>query len=244
MTPTSSLPLEVCLTPDLLRLYDLKGKIVVVADIFRATSCMVAGLGSGVNEVIPVATVLEAFKWREKGYVAAGERNGIRVEGFDIGNSPFEHMAQQGRKIVMTTTNGTQAIQYSRHRAQQVVIGAFLNLAALVRYLKQQKMPTLVLCAGWKGRFNMEDALFAGALVADLTNEANPLFHSDGDDALACLSLYGQAKHNLLEALKPASHYQRLVRTNENAEEDMRFCLETDRFEVVPILRGDALVLA
>jgi 2-phosphosulfolactate phosphatase len=234
MMPT----LEICLTPDLLRLYNLKEKTVVVTDIFRATSCMVAGLANGVEEVVPVATVAEALKWREQGYVAAGERNGIQVEGFDIGNSPFEHMTQQGRKIVMTTTNGTQAIHYSRHHAKEVIIGAFLNLNAVLSYLRQKQRSVIVLCAGWKGRFNMEDTLFAGAVVEALQGE----FVLDGDDALAALSLYQTAQSNLLEALKPASHYQRLIRTNANAEEDMRFCLEMNRFDVLPILKGETLI--
>ena len=97
MKPT----VEICFTPNMTSLVDLTDKIAVVVDIFRATSCMVAGLSEGVIEVVPVANISDTVQYKQKGYITAGERNGKKVEGFDIGNSPFEHILQKGKKIGM-----------------------------------------------------------------------------------------------------------------------------------------------
>lgn len=236
MNTTQKPTLEICLTPDAVSFVDLTGKIAVVVDIFRATSCMVAGLANGVTHVIPVADIADALHYKSQDYVTAGERNGKTVEGFDIGNSPFDHMEQKGRKIVMTTTNGTQAIEAVKGTADEVVIGAFLNLKAVTNYLKAQNKHVVIVCAGWKGRFNAEDSLFAGALALKLKND----FWWEGDETLFASHSYTSVKNNLTKILKHSSHYKRL---EEHAvEDDMGFCLEIDKFENVPVLKGNFLV--
>ena len=236
MNPNTKPTLEICLTPDTVSFIDLKGKIAVIVDIFRATSTIVAGLAKGVEHIIPVADVSDALHYKSKGYVTAGERNGEKVEGFDIGNSPFEHMEQERKKIVMTTTNGTQAIEATKHTAEQVIIGAFLNLKAVTAYLKSQNKDVVIVCAGWKGRFNAEDALFAGALALQLKND----FWWEGDETLFASHSYTSVKKNLLKILKHSSHYKRLEQNG--VVEDMKFCLEIDTFENVPILKDNYLV--
>ena len=128
--------IEVCLTPDLIHQYDLSGKIAVVVDIFRATSCMVSGMATGVKSIYPVAEVEECFALGKSGKIMAGERGGTRVEGFDMGNSPFEYMCEEvkDKEITVSTTNGTQAIMKSIG-ADHILIGAFLNLTALSTFL-------------------------------------------------------------------------------------------------------------
>ncbi|WP_338792825.1 2-phosphosulfolactate phosphatase [Bernardetia sp. MNP-M8] len=227
--------LEICLTPDAVSFIDLTGKIAVIVDIFRATSCMVAGLASGVTHVVPVASVEDALSYKSEGYVTAGERNGEKVEGFDIGNSPFEHMEQEFKKIVMTTTNGTQAIEAVKNTAEQVVIAAFLNLKAITSYLKSQNKDVVIVCAGWKGRFNAEDSLFAGALALKLKGN----FWWEGDEILFSTHSYSSVKNNLSKILKHSSHYKRLK--EHGVENDMDFCLEIDKFKNVPILKGNIL---
>ncbi len=161
---------DVCLTPDLLHLHKLENSIVVVTDIFRATSCMVTGLAYGIESITPVATVEECRNLQERGYIAAAERNAEKVEGFDLDNSPFSYMDERliGAKIAMTTTNGTLSISKARGAAVKVLIGAFLNLGALAAHLRNEPYDVLVLCSGWKGRPNLEDTLFAGALAEAL----------------------------------------------------------------------------
>ena len=234
--------LEICLTPDAVSFIDLTGKIAVIVDIFRATSTIVAGLASGVTHVVPVANVEDALNYKSESdeknnekYVTAGERNGEKVEGFDIGNSPFEHMAQEFKKIVMTTTNGTQAIEAVKSTAEQVIIASFLNLKAITNYLKSQNKDVVIVCAGWKGRFNAEDSLFAGALALKLKSD----FWWEGDETLFASHSYSSVKNNLPKMLKQSSHYKRLKENG--VEDDMDFCLQIDKFKNVPILNGNIL---
>jgi 2-phosphosulfolactate phosphatase len=229
--------IDVCLTPDLLHLHTVENTIVVVADVFRATSCMVTAFAYGVNSIIPVATVAECQLYQERGYLAAAERNAKRVEGFELDNSPFTYMDERirGANVAMTTTNGTLAITKSRS-AVKVLVGSFLNLDAIARFLKSERYDVMVLCAGWKGRVNMEDTLFAGALVERLKDS----YTMAEDSAIMAWRLYCQGKDNLPSYLSSSSHIQRLQRLG--IQKDITYCLQHDLYDVVPVLRGNALV--
>jgi 2-phosphosulfolactate phosphatase len=160
---------DVCLTPDLMHQYSVADRSVVVVDIFRATSCMVTALANGVASITPFASLDDCRAMKAQGYDTAGERDGKKVEGFDHGNSPFEYMVDEmkGKRLAFTTTNGTQAIAKSLG-AREIIIGSFLNLSAVAKHVMDGGNNVLIVCAGWKGKFNLEDTLFAGALV-DLT---------------------------------------------------------------------------
>lgn len=229
--------IDVCLTPELLHLYNIENSIVVVVDIFRATSCMTTAFAYGVGGIIPVATVEECNSFREKGYLAAAERNGITPEGFDFDNSPFSYMTDKVKDttICVTTTNGTLAITKAKS-AVKVMIGSFLNLGALTRYLTDQQYDVLVLCAGWKGKPNLEDTLFAGALIERLKEE----FIVDDDSATMALRLYQNGKNDLLSFVSNSSHVRRLQRLG--IQKDIAYCLQHDIFDVLPVLRGNTLV--
>ena len=151
--------IEVCFTPALLPIYNITNAIVVVIDIFRATSSICYGIDNGAEAIIPVATVEECKSYESKGYLLAAERDGKVVDGFDFGNSPFAYAGEKvnGKTIVLTTTNGTHAINESKKAAYQVIIGSFLNLTAVCDYLKTQDKDVFLLCAGWKNKFNLED---------------------------------------------------------------------------------------
>lgn len=231
--------IDVCLTPDLLHLHapSLENSIVVVADVFRATSCMVTAFAYGIKSILPVATVEECKDLQNRGYLAAAERNARKVEGFDLDNSPFSYMDERliGANIAMTTTNGTLAITRSRS-AVKVLVGSFLNLDAIVRYLKSQPYDVLVLCAGWKGRPNLEDTLFAGALVERLKDS----YAMKEDGAIMAWRLYCQGQNDLPGFLANSSHVRRLHRLS--IHKDIIYCLQHDLYDVVPVLRGNALV--
>jgi 2-phosphosulfolactate phosphatase len=230
--------IDVCLTPELLHLHKIENSIVVVTDIFRATSCMVTGLAHGIGSIVPVATVEECAALQQRGYVAAAERDAQKVVGFDLDNSPFSYMAEnlRGAKIAMTTTNGTLSIAKAKPDAVKVIVGAFLNLEAITNYLKNQQYNVLVLCAGWKGRPNLEDTLFAGALVAALTDE----YMIGEDSALMAMRLYEQAQHDMLGFVNNSSHVRRLQRLG--IQKDIAYCLQTSIYDNVPVLRGSELV--
>ncbi|QNF34890.1 2-phosphosulfolactate phosphatase [Adhaeribacter swui] len=229
--------LDVCFSPELIHLYDLKGRVVVVVDILRATSSMVTGLAHGLEKIIPVSTLAECQQFASKGYLTAAERDGKKAEDFDLGNSPFSYMEDfvKGKTLAMTTTNGTHAIRLSL-AADKVVVGAFLNVSSVAAYLVEQQKDVLVVCAGWKGKFNLEDTLFAGALAHKLQG----LFESENDATLAAYHLYETAKSDLPLYLSKASHVQRLK--NLNITKDITFCLQQDVYDIVPVLEGDYLV--
>jgi 2-phosphosulfolactate phosphatase len=230
--------IDVCLTPELLHLHKIENSIVVVTDIFRATSCMVTGLAHGIGSILPVATVDECTALQRRGYIAAAERDAQKIEGFDLDNSPFSYMAENliGSKIAMTTTNGTLSIAKAKADAVKVLVGAFLNLDAIANYLKKQQYDVLVLCAGWKGRPNLEDTLFAGAVVEALTDD----YMIGEDSAMMALRLYQQAQHDMLGFVSNSSHVRRLQRLG--IQKDIAYCLQKNIYDNVPILRGIELV--
>ena len=230
--------IDVCLSPELIHLYNVKDKTIVVVDILRATSCMVTAFAHGVKSIVPIANLDDCLRLKSKGYITSGERNGEKVEGFDKGNSPFEYMLKdiRGNKIAFTTTNGTQAIEKAKG-ASKLLIGSFLNISSTVERLKQSDNSILILCAGWKGRFNLEDTLFAGAILEKSSGFAVP----DDDAALAALNLYKNAKSNLMDFLDLSSHVKRLNRLN--IRKDIEFCLTEDQFKVVPELSNGELIL-
>lgn len=229
--------IDVCISPDLIHLHDLNDKNVVVVDILRATSCMVSGLAHGVKSITPFADLESCAAMKDKGYLIAGERGGEKVETFDLGNSPFDYMDEKvrGKKIAVTTTNGTVAIDRSRN-AVNVVIGAFLNLSAVASYLRKKEESVVIFCAGWKGKVNLEDSLFAGALVEALQDD----FSNACDAPLLLQSGYQNMKHDLLGFVKNSSHAKRLNRLD--VHEDIEFCMKIDKYDVLPVLKNHELI--
>src|SRR5690606_28047308 len=199
--------IEVCLSPELIHLYDLNQKMVVVVDIFRVTSTMVTALANQVHSITPIADLETCRNYQKQGYVIAGERDGLPAEGFELGNSPLSYLdnAFADKKIAMTTTNGTLAIEKSKPGSKEILIGSFLNLKATANYLSSKDNDVVIFCAGWKGRYNLEDSLYAGALV-----EALAVTHTmDCDGALAMKTLYQTVNLGLYDFLNQASHAKR-----------------------------------
>lgn len=230
--------LEVCLTPVLLPLYDIKNSIVIVIDIFRATSSICYGIENGAEAIIPVASVEECISMKDGVCLVAAERDGKVVEGFDFGNSPFSYTTEKvkGKTIVLTTTNGTHAISESKRAAHQIIIGSFLNLDAVCNYLKSQDKNVLLLCAGWKNKFNLEDTLFAGAVINQFSKDEYEL----DDSSHAAEDLYITAKDDLASYVAKASHGERMRKLN--LQEDIKFCLNKNITNTIPVLKGDRLV--
>ncbi len=229
--------IQVCLSPALLPHFDLADTVVVVIDIFRATSSMCYGLANGARAIIPVAELDECLAYRANGYLLAAERDGEVVPGFDFGNSPFSYTRDRvaGKTIALTTTNGTRAIRQCA-KAQALVIGSFLNIGALSEWLGGQHHHALFVCAGWKNQVNLEDTVFAGAVIARLKTDGVAL-----DDAahVAC-DLYRKAKGDLMGYLAKSSHAKRMQRLN--IDRDIEFCLQENLTSTIPILKGNALV--
>lgn len=234
--------IEVCYSPALFPVYySSKNCVVVVIDVFRATSAICTALNHGVNSIIPVSSVDEAKEYQSKGFIAAAERHGEIVEGFDMGNSPFSYMdpSLKGRDIVLTTTNGTKAIERAK-AADKVIVGSFLNLKAVCDYLNGMNKNVILLCAGWRDRYNLEDSLFAGAVVHHL--KQNPIFSGLADSSIAAERMYAMAKGDLNEFLLDSSHRNRLAKLN--LEKDIKYCLQENTMDIVPVFEGNSLVVA
>jgi 2-phosphosulfolactate phosphatase len=238
-TGEKKLLVDVCLSPLLYPAYHRPDAIVVVIDIFRATSAICTAFQYGVAEMIPVASLTEAQSYKDRGFMVGAERDGSALEGFDFGNSPYSYMSDniRGKTIVITTTNGTQAIAAAK-QARQIVIGSFLNITALCNWLIQEQKEVILLCSGWKNRFSMEDSLFAGA-VSERLSTASSLFNL-GDASLAAKYIFESAQHNPYRLLHGSSHKERLAALG--LKEDIKYCLSLDKTDVIPVLRGDVLV--
>lgn len=226
---------EACFTPNLYPLHFDDADIVVVIDVLRATTAMCAGIANGVEKIIPVATIEEAIEYRQQGYIVAAERKGQVVEGFDLGNSPYSWLDPdlRGKTVVLTTTNGTQAIHTAR-RANHMIVASLINLDAVINYLHEQKLNVMLLGSGWKNKFCLEDTICAGAIAEGLL--ATGEFVSEEDSTIAAKYLYLSARDNYLGYLKASSHRRRLRDLNLN--EDIKYCLTPNQVDVVPIYKN------
>ena len=232
--------IKVCLSPSLFPIYSDRKSVVVVVDVLRATSAICTALDLGVKSVMPVSTIEDALDYKGNDeYIIAAERNGKIVRGFDLGNSPTEYSNHnlEGKKMVLTTTNGTKAINIAK-QDHFVVTGSFLNLKALTSFLVKVDKGIIILCAGWKNDYCLEDTLFAGALTEELIK--NNKFYFDNDSTASSFMLYQKAKHNLFDFLKDSQHRKRLAHLG--IENDVRYCLELNKSEVVPILKDNVLI--
>ena len=222
----------VCISPALYSFYAQKEAIVIIVDIFRATTSMCAAFNNGARSIRTVATVEEAIHYKEKGHLVAAERNVKKCDFADFGNSPFDfsHEKVADKEIIFTTTNGTQAVQMALD-ADEILIGAFSNITTLTNYCNSKKKNVLILCSGWNNRFCLEDTLFAGALTEKLIKTGK--FCSDSDATLAALELWKIAQPDLLNYICSTEHYERLK--SNGLENSVEYCLTEDTTPVLPV---------
>lgn len=216
--------LYTCFSPALLHLYDLNEAIVVIIDVFRATSTIAAALYNGAKAVIPVDSVPKAIEIsRQINGIAAGERDGKLAEGLKHGNSPLEYHRNfiEGKTLVLTTTNGTRLLHMAlENGAGSIITGSFPNLGAVCDYLIAEKKNVILGCAGWKDRYNLEDSLFAGAVI----DQIGEYFSITCDSSLSARILYQTQKSQLPAFVRNLTHYHRLVERF-GLIEDIRFCI-------------------
>ncbi len=231
---------EVCISPALYPYYENPDAIVVVTDILRASSAIVTAFMNGVERIIPVGTLREAKEYKEKGFMVAAERDGLVRDFADFGNSPYNFTPERvaGKQIVYSTTNGTNAIHLASS-GSQVLIGAYLNLTSLANYIILQQKDLLVLCAGWKNKFNLEDTLFAGALAQLVLEDDH--FSTICDATLGSIDLYNAARGNIMGYISKVAQNGRLKKNN--LDDVIGYCHETDLTDLIPVLNKDHLVL-
>ena len=232
--------LYTCLSPALLHLYNLSNTVVVIIDVFRATSTITTALYNGAAGIIPVADVEKCKKiGAEIGGVTAGERDGKVIEGLQYGNSPAEYPRSfiEGKTLVLTTTNGTKLLQMALDSgAAEIVTGSFPNLSAVCDFLLMQGKNVILGCSAWKDRFNLEDTLFAGAVINRVKNH----FTIHCDASLMAEDMYNLHKNDLEKFAPLTTHWHRLA--SYGLESDLLYCLSTDTANVLPIYTNGVLV--
>ena len=231
------------LSPALLHLYDVNNSIVVIIDVLRATSTIAAALYNGAKCIIPVDSVSRCIEiGKQIEGITAGERDGKVAEGLVHGNSPFEYPREfiEGKTLVLTTTNGTRLLQMALDKgAKEIITGSFPNLSAVCDHLMQKKQNVILGCAAWKDKVNMEDMLFAGAVISKIRKN----FSINCDSSHLAETTYKKAEKDLFGFMKKneASHYHRLM--GFGLEKDIRYCLTADGANVLPIYDNGKLIV-
>jgi 2-phosphosulfolactate phosphatase len=225
-----------------LNLYDVNSSIVVIIDILRATSTISAALFNGAKSVIPVDNVADCIKLgKQMDVITAGERDGKIAEGLKYGNTPLQYSEEfiKGKTLVLTTTNGTRLLHMALAAgAKGIITGSFCNLSSVCDYLLAQNKNVILACAAWKDRINIEDSLFAGAVI----NQIKSNFDINCDAGKMAESLFNQGKKNLFNFMRDnnASHFQRLM--GFGLENDIRFCLTIDNANILVVYDEGRLI--
>ncbi len=235
--------LNTCLSPSLLHLYDVNRSIVVIIDVLRATSTIATALYNGAKSIIPVDSVAECIKLgKQMDVITAGERDGKIADGLKYGNTPLHYTREfiKGKTLVLTTTNGTRLLHMAlAEGALGVITGSFCNLSAVCHYLETQNKNVILACAAWKDRVNIEDTLFAGAVISKIKKS----FQQNCDASQIAETLYLEAKNDLFGFMKnkKASHYMRLM--GYGLEADIRYCLTADNANALVVYESGRLFL-
>ena len=234
--------LHTVLSPKLLNIYDCTDTVVVIIDVFRATSTIATALFNGAKRIIPVDTVEKciAIGAQTKG-ITAGERDGKVIPGLQYGNSPAEYPESfiKGKTLILTTTNGTKLLHMALNAgAAEVVTGSFPNLTAGCDFLVKENKNVLLGCSGWKDKFNLEDTLFAGAII----NKIKEHFTIHCDSSLMAEDMYLQHKDDLLAYIRKLTHWHRLEKFG--LEKDLEYCCTIDVANVLPRYKNGALIVS
>ncbi len=226
----------------------LRDKNIVVLDILRASTTIIVALNNGAREIIPVGSIESAVKISGSLFgevtLRGGERNGKMIEGFNLGNSPLEYgeAAVRGKSIIYCTTNGSVAMAKSRY-ARTLVVGAFVNLSAVVDHIKAEKKDFLLICAGRVnsiGYFSLEDAVCAGMMIQKLMKDES-LELELSDSAKASLALHKSFGRSILKMLRTSEHGKYLAEIG--FAEDLKICAAVDSVPILPTLQGTVIKL-
>lgn len=234
--------LQTVLSPKLLDIYDVTNSIVVIIDVFRATSTIATALYNGAEKIIPVDAVDKciAIGKATPNSITAGERDGKVIEGLQYGNSPTDYPRDfiEGKTLVLTTTNGTKLLSMALQQgASNVITGSFPNLSSVCDYLISQNKNVFLGCSAWKDRFNLEDTLFAGAVIERIQEH----FTIHCDSSLMAADMYQLHKNELKTFIRRTTHWHRLAQYG--LEKDMEYCVSIDVANVLPLYKNGALVV-
>lgn len=235
---------EVFLTSHTVTEEDVKGRTVIVIDVLRASSTIATALSNGARAVVPVADMAEAGKIAtnldQASYLMGGERGGVKIEGYHLGNSPLEYSQEAiaDRTIIFNTTNGTGSIRKAK-AAKHLVVGCFLNASPVVAFAQEKGLDVVIVCAGWYNRISLEDTLCAGLLLHQLWEGQEP--PAVTDTAHIAFTQYHHDQHDMQAALRRCNHAQRL--SNLGFDADVDYCIQLDALPTLPYYDDNSLVL-
>ncbi|GAV22596.1 2-phosphosulfolactate phosphatase [Carboxydothermus pertinax] len=213
------------------KLKNVEDKVVVVLDVLRATTTIATALAAGAKEVYPVSSIREAFSLKKKipGALVGGERGGIKVPGFDLGNSPLEYQNLSGKTIILSSTNGTKALTKAS-QAKNLIAGSIINAKAVANYLGRLNLDVIFLPSGTDFQFSLEDFAGAGYIISLLAQQKK-IYLSDQ----AFVSLKLAQNNSPEEVLTRSFHGQRLI--NLGFQKDVEYCASLNLLDVVPVGR-------
>jgi 2-phosphosulfolactate phosphatase len=233
--------LDICLSPALFPYHKQSDQIVVVIDVIRMSSSICTAFHYGAKSIRPLASIEESMQYKgKKNHLIAGERDSLKLDGFDLGNSPFDFMNEsiKGKEIVITTTNGTEAIQAAKD-SQELIIASFINEHAVLNHLDRCHGNILLLCSGWNQKVNVEDSLLAGKLAYEILKRKDCSLNSDA--VSLAIQLYEDAATDLYDYTLRMSY--RLKDRLSYLEKDIRYCLNPDlKSRIIPYLVSDKLL--
>ncbi|MCX7697098.1 MAG: 2-phosphosulfolactate phosphatase [Bacteroidales bacterium] len=226
---------EVCFSPVLFpHILTQPPFAAAVVDVLRATTSITTAIEFGIKEIIPVSSEEEAKEFKKNGFILAAEKNGLKLDFADIGNSPDQFMNPElkGKSIAYLTTNGTHTIKLTS-QARLSVIASFINISAVTSFLARQSINVVILCAGWKNKFSLEDSILAGAMVEKLQEFGLKI---ECDSAHAAWDLWKVAKNDVLKYIQKAMHRSRLQKLN--LDYVLEYCFTPDKSNKIPIFDG------
>lgn len=217
---------------------------VIVVDVLRATTSMISALNGGAYKVVPTVDAGDAAalasRLGSRECVLGGERGGVKISGFDLGNSPKEYLTRtvKNKTVIVSTTNGTGAL-HSVRSAETILLGAMINRMAVAKAAAAESRNILIVCAGTDGQPSADDLMTAGAIIDGIRNFADILEGELSDMALICETLYDDWKAGRFD-VRNIFHAKRLMGLG--FSEDVDFCFTPDSTETVPVYREGVIV--
>lgn len=222
---------DIIFTADEVSQEKTEGKICVVIDVLRATSVMITALHNGAEKIFPfkdIKTIQERCE-NLKNIIKCGERNALKIDGFDLGNSPLEFTKEKvfGKDIYMSTTNGTKAVENSLS-AEKIIICSFLNVKSVSEKLLEYKKDVVIVCAGTNGKFSLDDTLCAGLIIKEMQKHTEIQMN----DVLLAAVRISESHEDIKDILKGSTHYERLLSLG--FEKDMEHIFSLNKYSIVP----------
>ena len=229
--------LDIIISGDDIKAEKIKNKTAVVIDMFRATSVIITAMNNGCKEIIPFLTIKETLKKADEigreNCILGGERNAVKIEGFDVSNSPLEYTEDlvKNRSVLMTTTNGTKTLTRCCE-AENILIGAMINAKAVAEKIIEMNNDVVIVNAGTKGNFSMDDYICSGYIINEILKKKS----LDLTDIAKTAVLIFKSHEDILSYVKEASHYS--VMKGLKLEDDIEYCIKKSIINIVPQYDG------